>query len=96
MLRMWRRIRFLFQFRKSIPFLRDFFLSEEVSKNKKVLSIAMVVGYTLIPFDVIPDFLVLFGLVDDLAVVSFIFQQMVKMAPESLKRKHNMSELENL
>lgn len=96
MLRMWRRIRFLFQFKKSIPFLRDFFLSEEVSNVKKFLSVAMVVGYTLIPFDVIPDFLIFFGLVDDLAVAGFIFQQMVKMAPESLKQKHDMSEIENM
>lgn len=96
MLRMWRRIKFLLQFKKSIPFLRDFFLSEEVDKSKKIISVAMVVGYTLIPFDVIPDFLVVFGLVDDLAVAGFIFQQMVKMAPESLKRKHDMSEIESL
>lgn len=90
MLRMWRRVRFLFQFRKSIPFLKDYFLSSEVSRNKKILSVAMVVGYALIPFDVVPDFLVLFGIVDDLAVAAFVYDQIVKSAPESLKAKHGL------
>lgn len=94
MLRLWRRIRFLFQLRKSIPFLKDFFLSREVSKYKKLLSIGMVVGYTLIPFDVVPDFLIFFGLVDDLAVAAFVFQKIVKMAPESMRRKHDITEIE--
>ncbi|WP_100012800.1 YkvA family protein [Lentibacillus sediminis] len=92
MYRFFRRMRFLFTFRKSIPFAKDFFLSHEVTKGKKGLFAALLLGYVLFPFDVIPDFLLMFGILDDIAVVTFLLQQMVKAAPDSLKEKHQLFE----
>ncbi|UOR10370.1 YkvA family protein [Halobacillus amylolyticus] len=92
MSRIWRRIKFLFNIRKSVPFLLSFFRSREVAKGSKVTAVLLMIGYLLFPWDVIPDFLVIFGLVDDVAVLTFILQQIVKMAPASLKKEYDMEE----
>lgn len=46
----------------------------------------------LFPFDVIPDFLAFFGILDDLTLFMFVLQQIVKMAPPELKEKHEVRE----
>ncbi|SDM87903.1 YkvA family protein [Sediminibacillus halophilus] len=93
MLRFVRRLKFLVNFRKSLPFLKDFFLSKQVSLATKTISIVLIIGYILFPFDIIPDFLLVFGIFDDVAVAGFILQQMVKMAPETLKEKHGLNKI---
>ncbi|MFC3039321.1 YkvA family protein [Virgibacillus xinjiangensis] len=90
MWRLWRRMKFLLKFRKSVPFIKDFILSGEVDKKKKIMFAGLAVGYVLLPFDLIPDFLLGLGLVDDIAVASFLLQQMVKSAPISLKDKYEL------
>ncbi|WP_205601310.1 DUF1232 domain-containing protein [Virgibacillus sp. YIM 98842] len=88
-MRFLRRIRFLFKIHKSVPFLKDFFLTSEIKITTKVLFLVIITGYFVFPFDLIPDFLVVFGLVDDVAIAILILQQMVKIAPSSLKEKYN-------
>lgn len=90
-MRFWRRLKFLFKFHKSVPFLKDYFLSKEVSFIKKVTILLLIVLYIVIPFDVIPDYLLLFGLIDDVVVVTFILQLVIKMAPPSIREKHNFN-----
>lgn len=91
MLSIWRRLKFIFQVRKSLPFLKDFFTSEEVKRSHKGLSVVLFLTYLVFPFDLIPDFIMGLGIIDDLSVLAFILQQLVKMAPESLKDKHGLS-----
>lgn len=88
MMRFMKRVRFLFNIRKSVPFLVDFFRSKEVPVFKKVLSIGIVTVYFWLPFDLIPDVFVLFGIVDDIAVFTFVLQLIVKMAPEELRYRY--------
>lgn len=90
MIRLWRRVKFLFNVRKSVPFLVRFFKSKDVSAGKKWFSVVLLVAYLLFPWDVIPDFLVFFGLVDDLAVFTYIIQWMVKMAPADLQKEYRV------
>ncbi|WP_373895093.1 YkvA family protein [Virgibacillus sp. CBA3643] len=90
MYRFFNRIRFLFKFHKSIPFMKDFFISNEVKLATKVLFSVLIIGYIALPFDLIPDFIMLFGILDDTAIAIFLLQLMVKVAPESLKEKHNL------
>lgn len=85
------RFRFMLHFRRFAPFLYDFFTSKEVAMKKKVLSIVFLIGYVVFPFDLIPDFLMLFGGLDDIAVVLFILQRIVKMAPMHLQEKYNLN-----
>jgi len=89
MMRFLRRIRFLFKIHKSIPFLKDFFLTREVKAATKIFFLAIIIGYFVFPFDLIPDFLVVIGLVDDVAIAILILQQMIKIAPLSLKEKYD-------
>ncbi|QDP39125.1 YkvA family protein [Radiobacillus deserti] len=90
MRRLFRRLKFLFNIRKSIPFLKDFFTSNQVSRRKKLISILLVVGYILFPFDLIPDFLLLFGILDDVAVAGFVLQKIIQMAPKDLQDKYGI------
>lgn len=90
MRKLWGRMRLVFHVRKFIPFLYDFFTSKDVKLKKKVLSILFLCGYVMFPFDLIPDFFLLFGLVDDIAVIMFVLQRIVKMAPVHLQSKHGL------
>ncbi|CAI8706683.1 MULTISPECIES: YkvA family protein [Bacillus] len=85
------RFRFMLHFRQFGPFLYDFFTSKEVAMQKKILSIVFLIGYVVFPFDLIPDFLLFFGGLDDIAVVLFILQRIVKMAPKHLQEKYNLN-----
>ena len=82
----------IFSVKKFIPFLIEFFATSTVPLKKKIISIGLMIGYFLLPFDIIPDFLTLIGLVDDVGVMLFIFQQIIKMAPDELKEKHDLLE----
>lgn len=92
MKKLWKRIRLIFQVRKFIPFLFEFFTSKDVEFKKKVLSILFLCGYVMFPFDIIPDFLLFFGVLDDVAVILFILQRIVKMAPVHLQDKYGLAE----
>ncbi|SHG08409.1 YkvA family protein [Ornithinibacillus halophilus] len=88
-MRWLKRIGFLLKFHKSIPFLWGFFRSKEVNLKKKVLFIFIMLGYIAFPMDLIPDYLIGIGIVDDITIAIFILQLMVKVAPESLKEKYD-------
>jgi uncharacterized membrane protein YkvA (DUF1232 family) len=80
-----RRIRFMLNVRKFVPFLIAYFKSTEVSVSKKLTSVLLVVSYFIFPFDLIPDFLMIFGIIDDVAVLTFVMSRIVKTAPQYLK-----------
>jgi uncharacterized membrane protein YkvA (DUF1232 family) len=86
----FKRMKFVFKVKKFLPFLIEFFTSRTVSFKKKAVSIGLMIGYFLIPFDLIPDFLTLIGVVDDVGIMLIILQQIIKMAPEELKSKYNL------
>ncbi|TXC91312.1 DUF1232 domain-containing protein [Metabacillus litoralis] len=90
MFRYFKRIKFIFKFWKFIPFLKDFFFTNEVQGHKKLLGVLFIITYAFFPFDIIPDFLALFGIVDDIVIATFILERMIKMAPDSLKEKHGL------
>jgi uncharacterized membrane protein YkvA (DUF1232 family) len=89
-MRWMKRVKFIFKFWKFIPFLKDYFLSRNVSLAKKFLPVAGVVAYIFLPFDLIPDFLTIIGFTDDIILTTFLLQQMIKMAPEELKEKYKV------
>lgn len=90
MRRFWKRIKMVFTIKKFGPFLVDFFKSKSVPLNKKLLSVGLFAAYLIFPFDAIPDFLAFFGLMDDVGVLLLILQQIIKLAPDSLKEKHRL------
>lgn len=92
MLKLFKRIRFIFKFWKFLPFLLDYFLSKEVAVKQKLLSSALIMGYFFIPLDLIPDFFSFFGILDDIMIASFVLQWIVKKAPSGLKEKHGLEQ----
>jgi uncharacterized membrane protein YkvA (DUF1232 family) len=90
MLKFWKRVRFIAKIRKFIPFLFEFFTSKEVEWSKKCLSLLFILGYIVFPFDIIPDFLTFFGFLDDITILTIVLQQMIKMAPEQMKKKYRV------
>lgn len=45
MKKMMNRFRFIFHFRRFGPFLYEFFTSKDVALSKKVLTVALLIGY---------------------------------------------------
>ncbi|TFE03331.1 DUF1232 domain-containing protein [Jeotgalibacillus sp. R-1-5s-1] len=84
------RVRFLFTLKKSFPFLKDYFTSRHVHPMKKIIPAGLAVAYLLLPIDLLPDYLGIIGLTDDLAIVTFLLQLTVKMAPEELAVRHRL------
>lgn len=84
-----KRFTFILKFWKFIPFLKDFFLSKDVERYKKIVGVLLIVGYAFFPFDLIPDFISLVGIIDDAVVIAFVLECIVKMAPPSLKEKYH-------
>ncbi len=70
----------------------DYFRSGEVSGAKKIVGVVLLLAYVVFPFDLIPDYLLVFGVLDDVMVVTFVLERIVKMAPASLKEKYKLLE----
>ncbi|TMU86982.1 DUF1232 domain-containing protein [Bacillus sp. BHET2] len=90
MMRFVKRVRFVLNVRRSVPFLVHFFRSRDVAVWKKVLSVGLVGFYFWLPLDLIPDVFLIFGIVDDLAVYAFMLQLIVKMAPLELQNRYEL------
>lgn len=90
MKKFFKRIRLIFKVKRFFPFLIEFFTSKMVPVKQKGISVGLIIGYFLLPFDIIPDFLTLIGIVDDVGVLLIIFQQIIKMAPPELREKHGL------
>jgi len=88
--RIVRRLTFILKVWRFVPFLKDYFVSKEISAWKKGIGVLLLIGYAVFPFDLIPDFLLFFGVLDDVMVAAFIFERMIKMSPESLKKKYEI------
>ncbi|GAE34845.1 YkvA family protein [Halalkalibacter akibai] len=85
-----KRLGFMLKFWRLLPFLKDFFLSEEVIWKKKFLGIGLLIIYVVFPFDLIPDFLGIFGLLDDLVIATFVMNRIIHLAPLALKQKYEL------
>ncbi|MBO1510744.1 YkvA family protein [Metabacillus bambusae] len=91
MFKYFKRIKFILKFWKFIPFLKEFFISKEVEVQKKAIGVLLILTYAFFPFDLIPDFLSLIGVVDDVVIATFVLERMIKMAPESLRDKYKLN-----
>jgi uncharacterized membrane protein YkvA (DUF1232 family) len=59
-------------------------------KTAKLL-LALAVGYLLLPFDLIPDFIPLIGQIDDMIIVPALVFMAVKMIPKEVIEECRMT-----
>ena len=78
-----RFIRGLKGLRSRIKVYRLVMKDKRTPKAAKVL-LALAIGYTLMPFDLIPDFLPVIGHVDDLIIVPLLFYFAIMMIPKEV------------
>lgn len=67
-----------------------FYFKRGFNKEENLIH-CFLVGYVAMPFDLIPDFLPFIGILDDIGIVLFILNRIVKMAPVQLQEKHNVN-----
>ncbi|WP_443028988.1 YkvA family protein [Sporosarcina sp. G11-34] len=85
-----KRIKFMLKPWRFLPFLKEFYVSKDVQLHKKALGVLLILTYAFFPFDLIPDFLYLIGIIDDVVIAGFVLERMVNIAPQSLKEKYNV------
>lgn len=52
------------------------------------LILALAIGYLLLPIDLIPDFIPVFGQLDDIIIVPVILYIAIKLIPENIIEYH--------
>jgi uncharacterized membrane protein YkvA (DUF1232 family) len=63
--------------------LRD----ERVPRRRKIL-IGVLIGYLAMPFDLVPDFIPVAGLVDDAIIVALVLRTVLRSGGPELLREH--------
>lgn len=87
MKKLFKRIFFIFTVHQSIPFIFRFFTSREIAWKKRLLFACLIVGYAALPVDLINDFFLGIGLVDDVVIIAFLLDAMKKQAPAEWEKK---------
>lgn len=57
----------------------------------KLLFLIITLAYTIMPIDLLPDFLPAIGQVDDLAIIIFMMLQFIGSCPESIVNYHKQN-----
>ncbi|MDM5209280.1 YkvA family protein [Cytobacillus kochii] len=89
MKKFFKRVGFVLTFWRFIPFFFEYLVAKDIPLWKKLLPVGVSIAYILIPIDLIPDFLYIIGITDDVLFTTFILQSMVKYAPDRLKLKYS-------
>ncbi|WP_182503358.1 YkvA family protein [Peribacillus huizhouensis] len=55
-----------------------------------MLGIVFMIGYAVFPFDLIPDFFSLIGIVDDVMIFGIVVNWLIQLSPETLKERHKL------
>lgn len=80
---MLRIISFLRIFQGQLKALWRAFWHKSTPFYLKVLMV-LVVAYLLMPIDIIPDFLLLFGLIDDVLIIALAVNWIIKRLPKEI------------
>ncbi|GAF65452.1 hypothetical protein BTS2_2350 [Bacillus sp. TS-2] len=87
MKKIFKRAAFIFTFWRSFPVLFQFYRSKEVSNRRKWFYSLGIIGYFLLPADLIPDFIPGFGYLDDVVIIGFLLDRMIHETKAKHKKK---------
>ena len=59
-------------------------LKDSRTPKRAKISLGLAVGYALLPFDLIPDFLPILGHLDDVVIIPVLVRLAMKMAPQEI------------
>jgi uncharacterized membrane protein YkvA (DUF1232 family) len=70
-----------------IVLIRRLMGDARVPRRRKLL-LALLVGYLALPFDLVPDFIPVAGLLDDAVIAALILRAFVRGSGDALVREH--------
>ncbi|MGL4610024.1 MAG: YkvA family protein [Trueperaceae bacterium] len=75
---------------------RELTLYQHILKDERTPKLAKIflglaVGYVLLPFDLIPDFIPVLGQLDDLIIVPGLFFLALRLIPKQLLQEHRQT-----
>jgi uncharacterized membrane protein YkvA (DUF1232 family) len=93
---MWQRLK---QFGKTLK--RELELYQRILRDSRTPKIAKfflgaAIGYVLLPFDLIPDFIPVLGQLDDVIIVPLLFLLALKNIPKDLIDEHRRNLTPNI
>lgn len=75
------------QFKQYLSLYKSLLADNRTPKMSKLL-LSAAIGYTLLPFDLIPDFIPIIGHIDDVIIIPSLIYFAVKMIPKELYEEH--------
>lgn len=73
--------------KRNVEFYRSLYNDQRTPRLAKWL-LRAAIGYMLLPFDLIPDFIPAIGHLDDLVVTPLLIMLAIKMVPKDVYREH--------
>lgn len=80
---------FVKAFKKELKIYRSLLVDKRTPWLAKCC-LALAVGYVLLPFDIIPDFIPIVGHLDDLVIVPLLVYLAIKLIPHDLMAEHRL------
>lgn len=82
-----KKVTLLDKFKKEIKFYQVVFKDARMPKLSKFF-LGLAIAYALNPIDLIPDFIPIFGYLDDLIIIPVLILIAVKLIPKELLEEH--------
>lgn len=78
------------QFRKEIDVYKRVVFDKETPLPAKICY-GLIIGYAVMPFDAIPDFIPFFGQIDDFILIPLLFVIARMLTPKEILQKHRQA-----
>ena len=74
--------------KQNIELYRALYSDPRVPRKARWL-LWIAIGYTILPFDIIPDFIPVIGHLDDVVIIPFLLGLAINMVPKDVYQEHH-------